>query len=300
MRNKWLYIVFCGALVLGGCSKSGPAGPTATVSLRDGTTFAGTVTKSDTTGITLTSANGETRTYPMSQVDSISYANGAPGSTGNETTADTAAPSTAETAPAANPTTPPPPPPPAATPAAPVAAVIPTRTVAAGARIVVRNSERIQAGVAEVGQTFPAVVVNDVMGSDGGLAILKGSDATLVVRESVAQGKVQGRSEIALDLASVTVRGHRYRLDTQDVVEQGTQGVGKNKRSAKFIGGGAALGAIIGAVAGGGKGAAIGAAAGAGAGAGTQALTRGKSVSVPPESILTFELDAPLRIRLTN
>ena len=96
------------------------------------------------------------------------------------------------------------------------------------------------------------------------------------------------------------MRGRRYRLDTQDIVEQGTQGVGKNKRSAEFIGGGAALGAIIGGIAGGGKGAAIGAAAGAGGGVGAQSLTRGKNVSVPPESVLSFELNAPLKIRLSN
>lgn len=302
MRNKWLYLVFCGALVLGGCSKSAPAGPTATVSLRDGTTFTGTVTKSDTTGITLTSATGESRTYPMSQVDSISYANGAPGATGEtgEEAAATTTPAAPVPAPATNTTAPPPPPAPAAAPAAPVAAVIPTRTVAAGAKITVRNSERIQAGVAEAGQTFPAVVERDVMGSDGGLAIPKGADATLIVRQSEGQGKLQGRSELALDLASVMVRGRNYRLDTQDIVQAGTQGVGKNKRSAEFIGGGAALGAIIGGIAGGGKGAAIGAAAGAGGGVGAQALTRGKNVSVPPESVLEFELNAPLRIRLTN
>jgi hypothetical protein len=313
MRNKWLYLVFCGALLLGGCSKSEPAGPTATVSLRDGTTFTGTVTKSDTTGITLTSTTGETRTYPMAQVDSISYANGAPGATGEEAAATAPAPETAPStskmsgAPkmssskmSSTNTAPPPPPAPSAEPAAPAAAVIPTRTVAAGTKIAVRTAERIDAGTAESGQTYPVVIVDDVMGSDGGLAIPKGADATLVVREAVAQGKVKGRSEIALDLASVTIRGRRYRLETQDIVEQGRQGVGKNKRSAEFIGGGAALGAIIGGIAGGGKGAAIGAAAGAGGGAGAQALTRGKNVSVPAESVLNFELEAPVQIRLTN
>ena len=71
--------------------------------------------------------------------------------------------------------------------------------------------------------------------------------------------------------------------------------MGANKRTAKFAGGGAALGAIIGAIAGGGKGAAIGAATGAGAGAGTQIFTRG-SVKVPAESVLTFQLQAPLQL----
>jgi hypothetical protein len=56
------------------------------------------------------------------------------------------------------------------------------------------------------------------------------------------------------------------------------------------------LGAIIGAIAGGGKGAAIGAGAGAGAGALTQIITKGKSIKVPVESVLTFRLETPLRI----
>ena len=53
-------------------------------------------------------------------------------------------------------------------------------------------------------------------------------------------------------------------------------GIGKKKRAAEHIDGGALLGTINGAIAGGGKGAAISAAAGAGAGVVTQVLTRGK------------------------
>jgi outer membrane lipoprotein SlyB len=56
------------------------------------------------------------------------------------------------------------------------------------------------------------------------------------------------------------------------------------------------LGAIIGAIAGGGKGAAIGAGAGAGAGALTQVVTKGGAIKVPAESVLTFQLDRPLRV----
>ena len=56
------------------------------------------------------------------------------------------------------------------------------------------------------------------------------------------------------------------------------------------------MGAIIGAIAGGGKGAAIGAGAGAGAGALTQVLTKGRSIKVPVESVLTFRLARPLRV----
>jgi hypothetical protein len=144
------------------------------------------------------------------------------------------------------------------------------------------------------------VVAEDVPDTAGNVAIPRGSNATLVVREASGQGKVQGRSELILDVGSVSVGGRSYRLDTADLVQQGREGVGANKRTGIFTGGGAALGGIVGALAGGGKGAAIGALSGAGAGAATQAITRGKALRVPSETILSFKLDAPVNIRETR
>jgi hypothetical protein len=99
-----------------------------------------------------------------------------------------------------------------------------------------------------------------------------------------------------LDLQSISVEGKQYLISTSDVRESGKQGLGANKRTAEYTGGAAALGAIIGAIAGGGKGAAIGAGAGAGGGALTQVLTKGGSVRVPAETVLTFQLDKPVQI----
>jgi hypothetical protein len=99
-----------------------------------------------------------------------------------------------------------------------------------------------------------------------------------------------------MDLASVSINGRRYDLSTADLAERGRSGVGVNRRTGEFAGGGAAVGAIIGAIAGGGKGAAIGAGSGAGAGTLTQVLTKG-TIKVPVESVLTFRLDQPLRVR---
>jgi len=87
-----------------------------------------------------------------------------------------------------------------------------------------------------------------------------------------------------------------YHLDTRAVVERGRDGVGANKRTGEFAGGGAAVGAIIGAIAGHGKGAAIGAGSGAGAGALTEILTKGPAVRVPVESVLTFQLERPVQV----
>jgi hypothetical protein len=141
------------------------------------------------------------------------------------------------------------------------------------------------------------VVERAVIDEEGHVAIPKGADATLVVQEAQGQGKLRGQSELAVDVASVEVGGRHYRLETNDFVEKGKQGLGTNKRTGVFVGGGAALGSIIGAIAGGGKGAAIGAISGAGAGTATQGLTRGKAVRIPPETMLTFKLEAPIRIR---
>ena len=97
-------------------------------------------------------------------------------------------------------------------------------------------------------------------------------------------------------MQTVTINGRQHRIDTADIGQKGKSGIGANKRTAEYTGGGAALGAIIGAIAGGGRGAAIGAGSGAGAGALTQVLTKGGAVKVPAESVLTFQLDRPLRV----
>jgi hypothetical protein len=173
-------------------------------------------------------------------------------------------------------------------------------TVPAGITVEVRNNEAIDSKTAQPNQVFSAVVVHDIQDDQGRVAVPRGSGASLVVRDAEAQGKVQGRSELVLDIASVHVGGRTYRIETTDLVEKGKEGVGANKRTAAYTGGVAALGSIIGAIAGGGKGAAIGAVSGAGAGIGVQTLTRGKSVQVPAETVLRFTLEQPIRIRLVQ
>jgi hypothetical protein len=161
--------------------------------------------------------------------------------------------------------------------------------IGAGTTIKVRTSEAIK--TSDEGQTFSGVVDQNVTGKNGKVVIPKGSHATLVVKKLA-------NKDVALDLDSVTVNGQRYGVQTENVISsKEKQGIGANKRTGKYVGGGAAVGAIIGAIAGGGKGAAIGAGVGAGAGAGAQILTKGKSVNVPAESLLTYRLRQPLQAR---
>ena len=165
--------------------------------------------------------------------------------------------------------------------------------LAAGTEVAVRTNERIDARNSVEGQTFSAQIEENVRDSDGSTAIPRGSDARLVVR------RLENNGDLTLDVESITVEGRRYQVSTVDQeLDNQRQGIGGNRRTGEFVGGGAVLGAIIGAIAGGGQGAAIGAGAGAGAGALTQIVTRGKEVRVPAESVLRFRLDRPLRLRL--
>ena len=170
-------------------------------------------------------------------------------------------------------------------------------TLPAGTEITVMPNENIDSQTAHVGQTFSADVAQNVVDSSEQVVIPKGSEAELVIRQLKSQGTVTGTSDLALDLQSIKVGGHRYTVSTGSVEEKGKEGIGKNKRTAEMVGGGAALGTLIGAIAGGGKGAAIGAAGGAAAGGGAQVLTRGKAVKVPAESKLVFKLEEPLHLQ---
>lgn len=179
----------------------------------------------------------------------------------------------------------------------PAQSAITTKTYAleAGTEITVRNEETIDSGHAAEGQTYAAEVTKDVVDSAGDVVVPRGANATIVIKSASKGGHFRGASDLVMDLGAVSVDGRQYQLSTSDVAERGRNGIGANKRTGEMAGGGAAIGAIIGAIAGGGKGAAIGGGAGAGAGALTEILTKG-SIKVPAESLLTFRLDAPLRV----
>jgi hypothetical protein len=290
-------------------------GQHARVIMRDGGTYSGTITASSGTQVTLAGDDNATHILAMKDVRSINYD-------------DAAAPASAAAAPAGSAPAPPvaaqpgnAPPPPASPPAksvppaasAPPAAepetahaehyhppekVIQSKTfeLPVGTEIRVRCEETIDSAKAVEGQTYAAEVARNVNDASGALVIPRGANAQIVIRSASKGGRFQGTSDLILDLQAVSIEGRSYRLSTADMVEKGKPGMGANKRTAEYTGGGAAIGAIIGAIAGGGKGAAIGAGSGAGAGAVTQAITKGGSIKIPVETVLTFKLDRPLRV----
>jgi hypothetical protein len=171
-----------------------------------------------------------------------------------------------------------------------------TYVLPAGTHVSVRTEDTINSAAAVEGQTYAAEVADDVLDADSDVVIPHGANAQIVIRSASKGGRFHGTSDLVLDLQSVSVEGQRFNINSSDVKESGKPGFGANKRTAIFTGGGAAIGAIIGAIAGGGKGAAIGAGAGAGGGALTQILTKGGSIRVPAETVLTFQLDNPVQI----
>lgn len=290
----WRTILACATLstlfFLASCANKQASGQHATILMRDGTTLTGTVTATSPSEVTLAGDDNAKHTIPMTQVKSIEYD-------------DTAAAPATATQLGAGPT-----PRASAARAAsdsmhehhyhPTRAEIRTKTylLPVGTQISVRTEDTIDSAAAAEGQTYPAEVTDNVLDANGDVVIPHGSNGQLVIRSASKGGRIHGTSDLVLDLQSISVEGQQYLISTSDVRESGKQGLGANKRTAEFTGGAAAVGAIIGAIAGGGKGAAIGAGAGAGGGALTQILTKGGSIRVPVETVLTFQLDKPVQI----
>jgi hypothetical protein len=167
--------------------------------------------------------------------------------------------------------------------------------IPANTEIQVRTNDAIDSRTTDGGRTYAAEIYQDVLGENGKVVVPRGSRAELVIRE-LKEGGTVSAPRLVLDLQNVEVNGQRYLVSTEDLSQSNNAGIGKNRRTAEMVGGGAALGGIIGAIAGGGKGAAIGAAVGAAAGGTAQVLTKGDRVRVPAETVLKFQLDQPVRL----
>ena len=307
-RTAFMSVAAGAVLFLAACgNQATSSGQHATVLMRDGSTLAGMVTATSPTEITLAGDDKVTHTVPMTQVKSIEYddAAAAQAAAAPPPAAQTAAPVAAPAAATGNAA--PLPPRSAASRADdseherhhhPTQAEIRTKTyvLPVGSRVPVRTEETIDSATATEGQTYAAEIADDVPDANGDTVVPRGANAQVIIRSATKGNRFHGTSDLVLDLQSISVGGKEYLVSTTDLQQKGRQGLGANKRTAEFTGGGAALGAIIGAIAGGGKGAAIGAGAGAGAGVIGQVATKGGAIKVPAETMLTFQLDKPVQI----
>ncbi len=234
-----------------------------TLTLKSGSVVDGTYLGGNSREVKFVGADGRVTSYIVDNVASLRFGNAAP--------APTAAVSAPRPITAPRPTT------------AAMGTTIPDGTV-----VTVRMIDSIDSDTAAVGDRFRASL-DEALVVNGRELAPRGADATVQLAKVDQAGRIAGREEIAIELASVMIDGRETAV-TSNFAELSSKS--KTSQTAKTAGAGAAIGAIIGAIAGGGKGAAIG--AGAGAGAGTvYSATRGTSVKVPSETLLTFVTRAP-------
>jgi BON domain-containing protein len=183
------------------------------------------------------------------------------------------------------PSTPAPPPPPK-----PV-------VVPAGTNIAIRLIDPIDSEKNQTGQSFRATLDSPLADENGNVVIPAGFDVTGRLDEVKSAGRFAGQSDIIMSLTQLSVHGRSYSLQTNQYSRKGSS---RGKATAAKVGGGAAVGAILGGLLGGGKGAAIGATVGAGAGTGVSAANKGQQIVLPSETVLNFQLQAPLSVIPTS
>lgn len=163
--------------------------------------------------------------------------------------------------------------------------------IASGTVLTIRMIDSVDSERDQVGKIFRASLDEPVADTAGNTIVPRGTDVVVKLVDDKQSGKIEGRTVLTLDVVSLRINGLEVDIDTTSITEQSDS---RGAKSAKVIGGTAALGAIIGAIAGGGKGAAIGAGAGAGVGTAAQVMTKGQRVRIPSETRLTFTLQRPV------
>jgi hypothetical protein len=163
----------------------------------------------------------------------------------------------------------------------------------AGTAINVRMIDSISSSHNQPGQIFRASLADPIrVGRE--ILVPRGADAFVRLVNVNHAGRVEGRSELMLQLERIQFGNERYYL-VSNVVDFRGRSEGKN--TARNTGIGAAVGGGLGALFGGGTGAAIGAGLGGGAAFAGSAAERGRPIMVPSESLVSFQLMAPLRIQ---
>jgi hypothetical protein len=165
-------------------------------------------------------------------------------------------------------------------------------TIQPGTLFSIRTSEPLDSHRLKGGETFQATLAQDMYQGQY-LAIPRGAVVQGRVVGVKKPGALAGDAGFALQISSLSLGGQTYPVSTDTFA---TDTHGKGGYTAANTIGGAAIGALIGAVAGRGPGAAIGAVAGGGVGLGASAATPGPRSAMPPETLLTFHLKAPLTV----
>jgi hypothetical protein len=167
---------------------------------------------------------------------------------------------------------------------APAAAAPSSVSIPAGTTLLVRMLDGASSNDAR-GKRFTTTLETDLV--VGGVMVAKaGTKVYGRVQAAQKAGRFAGQSSLDLRLAELTVGGSLVPIMTGPYAQAGAKSIGKTAK-------GAAAGAAIGAIAGdAGKGAAIGAVA--------SGLKKGQAVTVPPGTLLEFQLQQPLNLSIAR
>lgn len=164
---------------------------------------------------------------------------------------------------------------------------IPANTTAS-----IRMIDSVDSSVNHAGEIFHGMLEAPFMVEEE-VIVPRGADVYIRLVSASRAGRFKGKSELHLELVKLDFQGRSYSLVSSTY---SLKGKSRGKSTAKKAGAGAVLGAIIGGIAGGGAGAAVGATVGGGAGAAVGGLTRGQEVKIPAETMLDFQLEAPVTV----
>jgi hypothetical protein len=231
-----------------------------TLVLKDGAVVQGTFTRGTESAIIFESG-GSAKTYPVTDIVSITFQRTAPAKPPAETM-----PATQTSKPAD----------PSQTPTGP-------DTVNAGTRLMVRTQSSVQTGESKTGDRFTATLEADlVVGS--AIVAPRGSTVYGRVVEASKAGRVVGRAKLVLELTDLMVNNQMYPLVSDQLGYEGERSGTLKKIAVGAIGGGVIDGSD-------------GAEKGAAVGAGVAVLTKGKQIEIPAQSILEFRTLQPAIIQ---
>ena len=152
----------------------------------------------------------------------------------------------------------------------------------AGTELLIRTKQILDTDYIRTGNIFTAELAADIT-QDGRVILPKGSHVEGYVYSSTRAKNIGQKAHIAIEIKSISHQNIWFPVRTNHLGF-----VGGNDDTGKKTGAGAAIGGILNGFEGAVKGAAIG--------LGISALTRGKQVHLPEESLLEFYLQEPAEV----
>lgn len=172
--------------------------------------------------------------------------------------------------------------------AAPTPAAAPrTATLACGTTLLARMMDSVSSHNA-AGATFTTKLEYNLV-ENGVVVVPAGTVIYGKVQSSTQARRAFGKSTLDLRLAQMVVGGSPVPIATSGFQQAREASI---KKAARGAAAGAAIGAIVDGGDGAGKGAAIGAT--------VSLLKKGQTITVPPGTLLEFNLTQPITIRLAN